>query len=186
MHIYKVIKLFVSGILLVGYSGLSQTTTSKELDAFGRLNLGLHGLELSYELPLSRKIVWENNLGIGMGMEASGGSASYTLYLNRPTPFVKSQLKWMYNRDKRVGKDKSVSMNSGNFVGLQTKYSFGNSDLFELDQAILTEIHWGIQRNLGQRFLLNFQVGLGILSDIDRSQSVFSPTLGFRFGYRIF
>lgn len=172
--------------LLSGYLGFSQRTTSSDLDAFGRLNLGLHGLEVSYELPLSTEFVWENSLGIGMGMEASFGSASYTLYFDRPVPFVRSQLKWIYNRNRREAKGRSVFMNSGNFVGFQTKYSFGNSNLFDLNQAILAEIQWGIQRNLGKRFIFSLHLGIGALGDFDNSQGVFTPTFGLRFGYRIF
>lgn len=173
-------------LLFFVHLGFAQVSKSNDLNNFGRLNLGLHGLELSYELPLSQSIVWENNLGIGMGMEASAGSASFAFYFDRPTPFVKSQLKWLYNRNKRLSKGKNVYDNSGNFIGLQSKYSFGDADLFDVNQAILTEIHWGIQRNIGARFLFNLHLGLGIVSDFDNSESVFTPTFGLRFGYRIF
>lgn len=186
MNFLKKKRTLASCLSFFAFFGFSQTTSSSDLDRFGRINLGLHGLEFSYELPLSKRLLWENNLGMGMGMEASAGSASYTLYLDRPVPFVKSQLKWVYNRNKRVSKGRSLQLNSGNFVGLQTKYSVGNSNLFDVNQALLTEIHWGIQRNLGKRFLLNVQVGLGVLSDIDLAQTAFSPTFGLRFGYRIF
>lgn len=164
----------------------AQIFKSDNLEDIGRLNLGPHGLELSYELPLSKEIVWENNLGIGMGYEASVGSVSYAFYLDSPTPFIKSQMKWLYNRNKRLSKGKKSQSNSGNLIGLQSKYSFGNSDLFDNNRALLTEVHWGFQRSLGQRFIFNLHLGLGFVSDFDFSESVFTPTFGLRFGYRIF
>ncbi|MEN1785928.1 MAG: hypothetical protein AAGF77_12410 [Bacteroidota bacterium] len=173
-------------LLLLGYLGTAQSTASNGLEDLGRINLGLHGLELSYEFPLSKQFVWENNLGIGMGMEAFAGSPTFTFYLYRPTPFIKSQLKWIYNRNKRERKGKNSQYNAGNYIGLQGKYSFGDSDLFDISQAVLTEIHWGIQRSIGGRFTFNLHLGMGVVTDFDFSDNAFSPTFGLRFGYRIF
>ena len=92
----------------------------------------------------------------------------------------------MYNRDKRESKGKGLNNNSGNYVGLQGKYSFGDRGFFDLNRAILTEIHWGIQRNLGQKFTFNLHLGLGHIADLDLKQGSLTPTFGLRFGYRIF
>ena len=52
--------------------------------------------------------------------------------------------------------------------------------------ALLTEVHWGLQRSLGGNFIFNTHIGLGFVSDFDTSSTAFSPTFGLAFGYRLF
>lgn len=164
----------------------AQVTSRDSLEKFGRVNVGLHGLEASYELPVSKKMVWENTVGIGMGSNVYGSSVEYYFDFKRPIPFLKSELKYIYNFEKRVAKGKRTINNSGNYIGLQTKYSFGDRVDRHLDSTLLTEVHWGIQRSLGGGFLFNVQVGLGYLSDFDTTDGSFTPTAGIKFGYRLF
>lgn len=173
-------------ILLLTF-GLNANAQNNEnnLDKFGKIELGLHGLTFGYELPVSNKFVWENGIGIGMGMSVPNG-AKYTLNFARPVPFLKSRLKFVYNIQKRKEKGKNILNNAGNYIALQTKYSFGNSNSFDLNSSMLTELHWGIQRNLGGRFIFNTHIGIGYLRDFDLNGAAISPSLGFSFGYRIF
>lgn len=157
-----------------------------ELVNYGRLNLGLHGLDLSYELSITEKFVWENSLGVGMGSNVYGSSVEYIFDLIRPTPYLKSELKYIYNFKKRLSKGKSILHNSGNYIGLQTKYSFGNSNESLLNQTMLTEIHWGIQRPLGKKIIFGIHIGLGYIKDFDTKDEDISPTFGLRFGYKLF
>ena len=148
--------------------------------------MGFHGLSFGYELPISNKFVWENAIGAGMGMNAEDNSASYTLDVVRPVPFLKSKLKFVYNIEKRIRKEKVTVHNSGNYVSLQTKYSFGKSGSFAYNPALLTEVHWGLQRSLGGNFIFNTHIGMGFLSDFDADSTALTPTFGLAFGYRIF
>lgn len=166
--------------------GISQENTKAPLSTFTRVNLGLHGLEITHELPISNSFVWENSFGVGMGSDAIGDDPSYTFSLDVPVPFITSELKYMYNRSKRINKGRSTLNNSGNYVGLQTKYSFGNSRFFDLNQTLLTELHWGIQRPLGKRFIFDMHLGIGYLSDFTFESATLSPTFGLRFGYKLF
>ncbi|RUA11683.1 MAG: hypothetical protein DSY82_03200 [Flavobacteriia bacterium] len=179
-------RLILFYLLMVSAFTYSQNEENDNLTKFGRINLGVHGIEFSYELPVSNKFVWENNLGIGLGMNKNGSIAQYYWAFNKPTPYLKSELKFVYNRNKRILKKRPVHNNSGNYIGLQAKYSFGNKNVYDLDETVLTEIHWGIQRNLGRRFLFNTHIGFGYLWDFDNSSGEISPTLGVRFGYRLF
>jgi hypothetical protein len=70
-----------------------QNQQEDPLTSFARVNLGLHGIEFAYELPISKSIVWENSLGLGMG----SNKTSHTLALNAPVPHFTSELKYMYN-----------------------------------------------------------------------------------------
>jgi hypothetical protein len=174
----------IIGILLFASLTWGQSD-DKSLSKIGRLNLGGHGLEFSFELPMSNTLVWENAIGIGSG-SSYYSSAEYTFNFARPVPFLKSELKHIYNIKKRSSKDKNGSNNAGNYVGLQVKYSFGNSNDLDLNQTLLTEIHWGIQRPLGKRFIFNTHVGLGYLNDFDSNEGGISLTAGLRFGYKLF
>lgn len=178
-------KIFTLAILLFSNFIWAQANEDN-LESFARVNLGLHGLEASYELPLSERFVWENTLGIGMGANSYANGAEFHFDFLNPTPFVKSELKYIYNIKKREAKGKNISNNSGNYIGLQTKYSFGNANEYDLNRTTLTEVHWGLQRSLGGNFIFNFHIGLGYLSDYDTDEGAVSPTLGLRFGYRLF
>lgn len=178
-------KILTIGILFLS-NFLWAQTNDNVLTNFARINLGLHGIEASYELPISKSFVWENSLGIGMGANINGKSAEFHFDFGNPTPFLKSELKYIYNIEKRESKGKTVLNNSGNYIGLQTKYSFGNSDVYELNRTSLTEIHWGIQRSLDNKFILNIHIGLGYLKDYNTEDEAISPTLGLRFGYKLF
>ena len=178
-------KFFTIGILFLSNFLLAQTNDDV-LTNFARVSLGLHGIEASYELPLSNRFVWENSLGIGMGANVNASSAEFNFDFANPTPFVKSELKYIYNIKKRESKGKNVLNNSGNYIGVQTKYSFGNSNVYDLNQTSLTELHWGLQRSLGGKFIFNFHVGLGYLNDYTTKEGAISPTLGLRFGYKLF
>ncbi len=178
-------KILTIGVLIFSNLLWAQSDT----DAFknySRINLGLHGLELSYELPVSKKFVWENTLGIGMGSNINGSIVQYSFNFLKLSPFLKSELKYIYNVHKRKAKGKNTLNNSGNYIGFQTKYSFGNSDDTLQNQTLLTELHWGIQRSLGKRFIFNTHIGLGYLKDFESDNGKISPTLGLRFGYRLF
>lgn len=178
-------KYLIIGILLFS-NLLSAQSKEDKLSNFLRINLGLHGAELSYELPISKKFAWENAFGIGMGSNIYTRSINYSFDLARPTPFLKSEFKYIYNRNKRILKNKLILNNSGNYIGLQTKYSFGNSKLLSQNKTLLTEIHWGIQRALGEKFIFNLHLGLGYLKDYDTKYGRTSPTFGLRFGYKLF
>src|SRR5690554_2600218 len=117
----------------------SQGTDNRVLQNFIRINLGLHGLDISYEWAPSNNFVSENGLGIGMGNSIYGSSVEYYFNLARPTPYLKSELKYIYNTPKQISKGKSILNNSGNYIGFQTKYSFGNDKDYKLNQSLLTE-----------------------------------------------
>lgn len=181
-------KIITIGIFTLSNLIYAQSSDINRLSSFGRINAGLHGIDFSYELPISRKMVWENSFGAGMGsyVGAIGSTYGYQIDFISPTPYFKSELKYIYNIEKRVTKGKNTSYNSGNYIGLQTKYSFGNSKNSELNQTLLTEIHWSLQRSIGDKFLFGAHVGLGYLQDYDNENGIVTPTAGFRFGYVLF
>lgn len=178
--------LLVILLSTLGFNAIAQENENEQLDNFGKIELGFHGLSFGYELPISNKFVWENAIGAGMGMNAENNSASYTLDIIKPVPFFKTKLKFVYNINKRNEKEKITLNNSGNYIALQSKYSFGKSANTAYNSALLTEVHWGLQRSLGGNFIFNTHIGLGFVSDFDTNSFAFSPSFGLAFGYRIF
>lgn len=178
--------LLVILLSILGFNANAQQNKSDTLDNFAKIELGLHGLSFAYELPLSNKFVWENSIGAGMGMSTENNSLTYSLDVIRPVPFLKSKLKFVYNINKRIANEKNIRNNAGNYIALQTKYSFGRPANNTYNRSMLTELHWGIQRNLGGNFLFNTHIGLGYLGDFDSNSGALSPTIGVSFGYRIF
>ncbi len=180
----------ILGIVLLGAMSLaSAQTTSNETQTenLGKVTLGLHGPEVNFEWALSNQFVWENSFGVGMGMATDGSEISYDWDLGAPTPYLKSELKFLYNFDKRVSKGKNTANNSANYIGLQTKYSFGDGRRFSiLNPSLLTDIHWGLQRDLGSKFLINSHIGVGILHDFDYQKTSVSPTFKVAFNYILF
>ncbi len=179
-------KTIVLVFILTSFTIYSQKQSENQLEYLGKINLGLHGLEFSYEYAFAKNFIWENNIGIGMGMSNYYRKTYYTFDIDRPTPFFKSEIKYIYNRKKRGLKGKPLINNSGAYIGLQAKYSFGSSKSLEKNKALLTEIHLGSQKNIGKRFLFNYHFGLGLLSDFDTKIERLSPTAGIRLGYILF
>nr|WP_298001810.1 hypothetical protein [uncultured Flavobacterium sp.] len=52
----------ISGFITFGQSTLEQTT---------KINIGMQGLDFNYELPISKQLLWDSSVGLGLGMDVS-------------------------------------------------------------------------------------------------------------------
>jgi hypothetical protein len=156
----------------IGVAGQVFAQDDIELKRQAKIDLGLSGLGISYELPLAKKFLLEGAAGLGTGYDMHNDMAA-TLNLAAPSAFFTLHGKYYYNRAKRLEKGKNLDFNSGTFVGLKVKYAtpnlwndddgssyvyFGpnrNSDTF------LAAVHWGFQYKIGKHFAYEFYVGLG-------------------------
>ncbi|WP_439882762.1 hypothetical protein ACSX1A_06235 [Pontibacter sp. MBLB2868] len=185
---------------MFSFSALAQSdepVQSTELVSITKLEVGLHGIGVGYEVPFSDK--WSINLSAGLGGGYSIDKNSYangfnsTFILNEPVAYFRSEFKYTYNRDKRATKSKSLLNNAGNYIALQTKYTtarvFENNEWNQLNnplnRTLLNEVHWGMQRPLGQKFLYSFHLGLGYATDFDFKNSQLYPAAGIQFAYVI-
>ena len=187
--------LLLLALSLFSFSAFAQTvatTESSELVPIARLELGLHGLGVGYELPFSEK--WSANLsaGLGGGYSVWNNHFQSTFVLNEPVAYFRSEFKYFYNRSKRLSKSKSVLNNAGNYIAFQTKYTtrrvFGSPSIIDggytyLNRTLLNEMHWGIQRPLGQKFIFNMHVGLGYAHDFHFNEGQLYPATGVQFAY---
>ena len=162
---------------------LSGNLLSQTYSSLGRVELGGQGLEIGYSHLLSNATFVKISGGIGAGYNVNDGSAEYIFSFNNPVPFIKGSLNYFYNKEKRLSKNKSIDNNSGNFWGVQTKYSFGSEKDIELNKTLLTELHWGLQRSLGGNFFFNSHLGIGYLYDYKVKNGSINPTVGLSFGY---
>ena len=169
---------------------ISHTTflfAQDRLEKLAKISIGIQGLEANYSLPISNKIILENSIGIGVGMNAIKNRSEFNLNIPHASPFISSGVLWMYNYDKRIKNKKDTQNNSANYLGLQTKYSFGNNNASVYqNKALLTDIHWGLQRNLGSNFTINTNIGFGYLQDFEFKQGSVAPILRLKVVYLIF
>ncbi|ARS34241.1 hypothetical protein [Pontibacter actiniarum] len=190
-----------AALSIISFGALAQTASpaqpSTKLESMSKIELGLHGLGLAYEVPLSAR--WSANLSAGLG----GGYAieqndfengfNSTWIINEPVAYFRSEFKYTYNRDRRLSKSKSILNNAGNYVAFQVKYTTnrvfeGNDYSFleePLNRTLLNEAHWGMQRPLGQKFIFNLHLGLGYATDFDFDNSQLYPAAGVQFSYVI-
>src|SRR5688572_2626899 len=102
-------KYLLSAFLI---ANASACFAQSSLEKVGKVSLGLQGAEFSYELPLGKSLLLESAAGLGVGMDVNRTKSTYSFYLLDPVPFVSTQLKWMYNREKREAKEKNNANNA--------------------------------------------------------------------------
>lgn len=178
-------KVFLT-ILFVSLAGmLMAQDDSNKLSFLGFVNVGLHGPEVSSEIPITKKLLWENRLGIGMGSSVNNGF-QYFYNLLRPIPYLITGPQYYYNFFRRQDKGKSSTYNSGQYIGLQFKYSLANTADPRNNQTLLSELHWGFQHHIGGKFLTSVHAGGGYLFDFNTEEGFISPTIGARLSYVIY
>ncbi|MGB3849967.1 MAG: hypothetical protein WA958_08360 [Tunicatimonas sp.] len=187
-------------LFLIAFNGhlLAQSAEVAPLARQFKVELGFHGLGLAYELPLADRWSIDLSTGLGGGYHVGGyglqDGFNYTWIINDPVMYFKSEVKYVYNRPKRLARGKSLRNNAGHYVAWQTKYTtervFGSTvyDQLEdpLNNTLLNEVHWGIQTPIGQRTVFNFHLGLGVAADYDFGSSSVYPGLGIKFSRVIF
>ncbi len=181
-------QILIIAILFLGINTVFSQENSQMLQKQFKLDFNFMGAGISYEIPLAKK--WTVDLSAGIG----GGSTSakdFKWVLNSsPALYLKSEFKYIYNRDRRSEKGKNNTANSGNYFAFQTKYTSKrlskSSTETSLQNTLLTEIHWGMQRSLGDKWLLNVHFGAGVLRDLDLNDGALFPALGLKFSYILF
>ena len=148
------------------------------------------GIGISYEIPLSEKWTVDLSSGVGGGYRIGSGFSAEWILNSQLAGYLKSEFKYYYNREKRQKKGKKTINNSGNYIAIQTKYNSKRFSLSEtdlpLENALLNEIHWGIQRSFDENWLFNLHLGIGYARDLDFKDSSVYPAVGIKFSYKLF
>jgi hypothetical protein len=163
--------------------------TKKAVTSLTKLDLGLQGIGFSYEPKLFHNSTIDLCAGVGGGYDIYEGG-QFTYYPLRPALYLSLTPKYFYNIQRRINKERNTLLNSANYFGVRIKYvkTFSpQTDLYKpiSDEAVLTNIHWGIQRSIGGHWLFNTHAGVGFAIDGDCSCGTIYPALDFKFAYVI-
>jgi len=181
-------QIFTLAMLFFGTASLAQKNTENKLRSLTKLNLELQGFGFSFEPRVDNLATIDLSTGIGTGgYDIWSESLTYVFYPQGPTAFLSITPKFYYNRNKRLTKGKPVALNSGNYFGLRIKYTSSSiAENTDIRDALLFNVHWGMQRVLGKRWTLNSHFGIGYAidaTDLSNSEGTFYPALDLKFSY---
>ena len=181
-------QIFTLAFVLLGIQSFAQKSTDTKLRSLTRLNAELQGFGVSLEPRLSNSVTIDLSTGVGTGgYDIWSESFTYVVDPFSPTVFISITPKFYYNRNKRLEKGKQATLNSGNYFGLRIKYtsaSFGENT--NVRDALLFNVHWGMQRAIAKRWTVNTHFGIGYAidaTDLNNSEAAFYPALDLKFSY---
>lgn len=171
-------------LMAVLLSTAQQTSEQGQLRTLTKLDLGLQGVGFSVEPRLSNRMTMDISVGAGGGYDVGSSHFEYEWNLTDPAFYLSITPKLYYNRAKRRDKGKIVKNNSGNYFGLRLKYTSpsigGDAEVFN---TALMNLHWGMQRFAGNRWVLNTHFGIGYATDLDGLGGTLYPALDVKFSY---
>ncbi|WP_324068526.1 MAG: hypothetical protein RSE15_10890 [Flavobacterium sp.] len=160
-------------------------TDTTALPYLQKAEFNVFGVGVAYELPVAKGFTLDSGMGFSSGAEIINNKIKFQKSLFEPAFYLKSELKYYYNRYVRVAKKLSTRNGEGSYFAIQNK--FVSQRLFDsktrLSNVLLYEVHWGIQRNLYKNFLFNFHIGLGRSNDFTTGGSTFYTSLGVKVSY---
>jgi hypothetical protein len=156
-----------------------------ELSNLLKFDLGGQGIGFTYEPRLFKKMTADISAGIGGGYDIAEGSME--INYGSPAFYFSLTPKYFYNRQARIEKGKRASLNAGNYFGLRFKYvTANNRGLYSYRNSVLVNLHWGLQRPLGNHWVFNSHFGAGYAQDIDYNFGTIYPAIDFKFSYILF
>lgn len=147
-----------------------------------KVQAGAQGIGLSFEPGIGSKLTIDLAAGVGGGYSIAEGTIDYDLL--KPALYFSATPRFFYNLSKRKAAGRNTGFNAGNYFGASVKYvvPFRRSD-DKVRRAAMANIHWGIQRAIGGRFVFNSHVGVGYANDIPTKFGTVYPAIDFRFSY---
>ena len=154
-----------------------------KMEKFWKLDLGFTGVALSYDLPLSPSFLMETSLGVGPAYTIWNSTYKVNYDFTDPALHFTLVGDWYYNRSKRFTKGKSLLCNSGNFIGI----TFRQTSRGLVDEcyspSLLTNVHWGISREIDAKWLIRLKIGLGSAYDWNWDEGLLYPSIDLKFSY---
>jgi len=177
-------QIFTLFFITLGFISLAQNTKLRPLT---KLDLGLQGIGLGFERRLGNSTSIDLSAGIGGGYDIWENSFTYVIEMFSPSGYISVNPKFYYNRKKRIAKGRSVELNGGNYIGIRIKYTTrGIAENPGAWDALLFNLHWGLQRAIAERWTVNTHLGIGYAVDavdLNNSAGTFYPALGLSFSY---
>lgn len=176
-------------LLLFSYNICSQENRYVDegaLGTFAKIDFGFSGLGVSFDTPLSDKVLLEFGAGLGAAYQIDE-DFKYRLYFDDPAFFATAHAKYYFKQKKVIdNKGRNVSFNTGNFFGIKVKYASPTLHDEKMWHTLLTGVNWGLQRKLGKHFLYQLNLGIGAAIDIDSKTTTHMtlfPDANFRLSY---
>ncbi|MDR1090150.1 MAG: hypothetical protein LBL79_03665 [Prevotella sp.] len=164
--------------------------SAQELGTYQKLDIGINGIGMSLEVPVSEKIVIEPYIGVGPSYDLNGNGDALADKIDWHWALLEPSFhgavygKFLYNRSSRAEKGKSLLFNSGNFIGAKVKYiSKSLSDPQFYSNTLLFNLNWGGQRNIGKHWAYSYSVGIGYGRNLDQSYGLFYPAFDIKITY---
>ena len=174
--------VFMVGTFQASFAQSDSSQTN--LLSFNKIDFGFQGIGFTYEKRISNKITTDVSLGLGGGYNIGEGFVNYRLELYKPAFYFSITPKYFYNRNLRKSEGKSTELNSGNYIGLRLKYVSPNDNSSDFTRnSVLANIHWGVQRYIGENWSFNSHLGLGYAQDIDYNFGTIYPAFEFKVSY---
>jgi hypothetical protein len=164
----------------------SKEKITSVLQNLTRLDVGAEGIGIGVERKLTTRLLADIGAGIGASYVLTPGKLKYRLSIYAPGAYASITTKWYYNGTKNKIEDGQVNGNAGNYLGARIKYVHDLSKIQDYGSVMLFNIHWGIQRKLANRILINAHIGPGyaIPTHSDTySGNAFYPSIDLKLSY---
>ncbi|WP_276504379.1 hypothetical protein [Terrimonas pollutisoli] len=179
--------IFTLVLLLTSLFLFAQRPVNKQLRTLTKLDLGLQGVGITFEPKIGKSATIDLSTGIGGGYDIWLNELTYKLDITNPAIYFSVTPKFFYNRKKRAESDKTTALNAGNYIGLRLRYTTkGLAENSGIYDALLMNLHWGLQRPLGKKWSFATHVGAGYATDatdLNHFSGTVYPALEFRFSY---
>ncbi len=162
-------------------------TDTTALPFLQKAEFSVLGLGANYEIPVSKVLSLDSGLGFASGGQVINNTIKFNKSFLNPAFYFKTELKYYYNRYVRAAKKLPTRNGEGSYFAFQNKLltprMFDSKE--SLSTVLMTEVHWGIQRNVYKDFLLNLHVGLGRSFDFTTLGSAYYTSIGVKVSYII-
>ncbi|MDP5001679.1 MAG: hypothetical protein NWQ14_00765 [Flavobacterium sp.] len=180
---FLLVVLFVFNIFSTTAQETAIDTTA--LPYLQKAEFSVLGFGANYEFPVSKVLSLDSGLGFSSGAHIPKDEVKFQKSVFNPSFYVKTELKYYYNRYVRIAKKLPTRNGEGSYFAFQNK--FLTQRLFDsktpLSTIMMYEVHWGIQRNVYKNFLFNFHVGIGHSYDFTTTGSAFYTAIGLKAFY---
>ena len=161
------------------------TYAAEELASITKLDIGMQGIGVTFERRIASNTTIDFSLGIGAGYNIIRNGLGVWWRPHQPTAYIAITPKFYYNLDKRSSKGKTTELNSGNYLGVRVKFITRSiSESSYARDALMMNLHWGMQRAISHRWSFNFHAGIGYITDatdLQNTEGNLYPAIDFKF-----
>ena len=131
------------------------------LQKLTKFDVGPQGLGIGLERKLTNKVIVDISAGLGGNYLLTPGRLKYRFSRYDFGTYVSVTSRWYYNGTRKRKDESEYTGNSGNYLGARVKYVHDLTKVKDYGSVMLFNIHYGIQRMLADRVLINGHIGPG-------------------------